>query len=480
MPLVLGIDLGTTTTTAIAVDTDTGKVSAKSTGSTASPVTHGDDRRKGRSEWDATELIADGMATLAVLVERLGPQAADVSGIGLTGQQHGMVMVDSERRPVTPFINWQDQRGNELIPGRDATWVTEARHRLGKDSLQRTGCRPNTGFMATTLFWMKETGCLPEGQACFLSDLFAAELTGKPIVSEPSMAGSAGVLNVSTRDWDSEAVAALGLESSLFPEVREASAPAGSLRKSVADELGLAAGLPVAISIGDHQASFVGSVADRRFSVLLNVGTGAQVAVFTSENRFEPPIELRPFPIEGNLLSNVGLAGGWSFQVIEQLIRGIGRDVFGVESEAPLYSALTELAATADAGSAGLICEPTFSGTRSEPERRGVLHGLSPQNLTTRNLIRSVIEGMATNHRAAWDQIVAVTGDRQSMLVGAGNALRENPVLASCVASAFSLTPLVTQHREEAAFGAALVGGVAAGVFASLDEAATIIAYASP
>lgn len=476
MSLLLGIDLGTTTTTAIAVDAESGKVAGKATGNTASSISTADDRRQGRSEWDATKLIADGMATVRKLTDQLGHASAEVVGIGLTGQQHGMVVLDSERRPVTPFINWQDQRGNDRIPGQEVTWVEKARHRLGDGSLHRTGCRPNTGFMATTLFWLQQNECLPEGRACFLSDLFGAELTDSTPVSEPSMAGSAGVLQVAARTWDRDAIDSLGLELAMFPDVREADIPAGSLKPSMAQQLGLPDALPVAISIGDHQASFVGSVANRKSSVLLNVGTGAQVAVYTDAHRFEAPIELRPFPIRGNLLSNVGLAGGWSFQVVEQFIRAIGRDVFQVESDASLYSQLTDLAAATESAS-GLTFEPFFAGTRANPERRAELRGMSAQNLTTGNLIRSLFEGMAANHRDAWDQIVALTGERQSQLVAAGNGLRENAVLAEAVTSSFGLTPVTTCHREEAAFGAALVGGVAANVFPDLDAASDLIAY---
>ena len=123
------------------------------------------------------------------------------------------------------------------------------------------------------------------------------------------------------------------------------------------------------------------------------------------------------------------------------------------------------------------MCEPLFSGTRSDPHRRGVFRELSTQNLTPGNLIRATIEGMAANQRDAWDEIVAVTGPRQSQLVGAGNGLRENSVLVDAVTSAFQLPPVLTRHREEAAFGAALVGGVAAGVFDSLNAATSIIHY---
>lgn len=474
MTLLLGIDLGTTKTTAIAIDADSGSILHRAAVASEGRL----DATGGRSEWDSGQLIACAVDCLRELVGQLGSRAADVEAIGVTGQQHGCVVVDAERTPLTPFINWQDQRGNEPAGSNGTTWVDLARERVGCDAIKRTGCRLNSGFLATTLFWMQHNDCLPiSGRANFLADLFVSELTETAPVSEPTMAGSAGVFDVTSRSWDAGAIAGLELPLDLFPTIQEAASPAGQLSRAVAELTGLRAGIPVAPAIGDHQASFLGSVADRSSSVLLNIGTGAQVAVFTDGFEFAAPIELRPFLISGNLLSNVGLAGGWSFQIVENLIRQIGRDVFKVETNAPLYDRLTELASQADSNCGGLSCVPTFTGTRSDPAQRGSLAGLSPQNLTPSNLFRSVLDGMATNYRGAWDQTVAVTGDRQTTLVGAGNGLRENRVLADAVASAFSLSPVVTQHREEAAFGAALTGAVAAGVFESLDLAGELIRY---
>jgi len=474
MTVLLGVDLGTTKTTAIAVDADSGEILHR-----AALASEGRrDSATGRSEWDAERLVECAIGCLRDLAGQLGPRTGDVVAIGVTGQQHGCVVIDAQRNPLTPFINWQDQRGNEAAASGNVTWVDLARERVGSDAIRRTGCRMNSGFLATTLFWMRENGCLPSGgRASFLADLFVGELTNTAPVSEPTMAGSAGVFDVTSRNWDNNAIAALGLSSELFPEIQEVSSSAGLLTAAVAGQTGLRAGIPVSAAIGDHQASFLGSVANRSTTVLLNIGTGAQVAVFTDGFDFAPPIELRPFPISGNLLSNVGLAGGWSFQIVENLIRQIGRDVFGVEADAPLYDRLTELASQADDDCGGASCVPTFTGTRSDPNQRGTFAGLSPQNLTPANLFRSVLDGMATNYRTAWDQIVTVIDSRQTQLAGAGNGLRENAVLATSVSSAFGLSPQVTQHREEAAFGAALVGAVSAGVFESLDQAGQLVRY---
>ena len=366
------------------------------------------------------------------------------------------------------------------MPGRGVSWVDEARNRCGEAAVQKLGCRLNSGFLGTTLFWLNEQGLVPRGsRACFITDLFVAMLTNGELQTDPSLAGSGGIMNVASRNWDDETVKSLGLNRDLLPAVKEADRPAGVIPETVA--IGLPTGTPISVPVGDHQASFLGSVADRRSSVLLNVGTGAQVAVFTDGTDFAPPVELRPFPIQGNLLSNVGLTGGWSFQVVENFVRQLGVELFGADADQLLYGSLTELAGKADPDAAGLRCLPTFSGTRSDPQQTGSFDGMTPQNLTPANLARSVLEGMADNYRNAWDQIVQITGTPPNVptLVGAGNGLRENPVLAESVARKFGSAAVVTQHREEAAFGAALVGGVAANVFSSLDEAGQLVRHQS-
>jgi sugar (pentulose or hexulose) kinase len=478
MSLLLGIDLGTTKTTCIAVDAESGQLVASVAKPTDGNITSDADRKMGRSEWDAAVVLQSGFDCLAEIVGHSSVVDHQFCSLGVTGQQHGMVLVDSNLKPLTPLINWQDQRGNELMPGRDVSWVEEARSRCGDGSLKKLGCRLNSGFLGTTLFWLNQQGSVPSnGRACFIMDLFVAMLTGCELQTDPSVAASGGMMNVATRDWDDDVLAGLEFRREQLPAVREADCPAGFASQSGVE--GLLSGAPVSVPIGDHQASFLGSVADRHSSVLLNIGTGAQVAVFTEGTGFEPPVELRPFPVHGNLLSNVGLTGGWSFQVVENFVRQLGVDVFGIEAEQPLYGRLTELAGQADADSQGLRCLPTFSGTRSDPLQTGSFAGLTPGNLTPANFARSVLEGMAENYRHALDQILEITGQptKPPTLVGAGNGLRENFVLAEAVARRFGTAAVATRHREEAAFGAALVGGVAAGVFSSLDEAGRLVRH---
>jgi sugar (pentulose or hexulose) kinase len=147
--------------------------------------------------------------------------------------------------------------------------------------------------MGVTLFWMKETGRLPAGRACFLMDYFGALLSATQPVTDATCAASSGLFHVEAGYWDSDSIGALGLPASLFPTVRLSGEPLGHLTPAMAAATGLPAGLPVFGGIGDNQASFLGSVADRDESLLVNVGTGGQVAIYTERYTFDPLLETR-------------------------------------------------------------------------------------------------------------------------------------------------------------------------------------------
>ena len=474
MPIVLGVDLGTTKITCVAVDAHSGAMLASESAVNDANITRDEDRAKGHSEWRADRILVAANRSLFGAAKQLGSRVNDVVGIGVTGQQHGVVLVDATTlQPVTPLINWQDRRALQMIPGGTSTWLQATRDAIGPDAWKQTGCWLQPGFMATTLFELRVRGELPSNAlALFIGDLFVATLTGQVPSTEPSSAGSSGVYDVRSRQWNNDAINALGLSRSLFPEIREADEPVGGLTPEQSRSTGLLAGTPVFAPIGDHQASFLGSVADCRNSVLVNVGTGAQVAVFTDGFNFTSPIELRPFPCGGNLLSNVGLAGGWSYQVLEQFFHSAGRSVFQVETDGKLYETMNRLAETIPPGADGLRCDPQFSGTRLDSTGRGSISGLSPQNFTAGHLARAVLEGMSRSLHDGFKAIHQITGCKPTTLVAAGNGLRENPLLARIVSEAFGLPMTFTRHREEAAFGAALVASVGADLFANVEEAA--------
>ena len=477
MAVIVSIDLGTTKITSLTLETDRGTILARGTALNDANVTPESDRAgpfgMGCRPHRRTRLPVPGRRCATA-------RRTTIRGSG--NRYHGTTAWHGRgRRPLAaPHAPHQlaGQAGARPDAGRRPNVSRRRGERLGEKAATRTGCRLHPGFSGLTLFWMKENGRLPAGgRACFIMDLFGGILAAVPPVTEPLCVGSSGLFNVRTRSWDSEAIAALGLPPSLFPEVREADQPVGPLAPAMAEKTGLPAGTPVFSPIGDHQAGFLGSLRDLHQDVLVNVGTGAQVAVYTEGWRFAAPVELRPLPLRHNLLSNVGLAGGWSYQILENFFRRISTDVFGLESDKPAYETLNRLAASVPPGCDGLVCDPHFSGSRADPTQRGAFAGVTPQNMTPGHFARAVLEGMARS-LADGLRYMAVSENRpHGRIVAAGNALCENAVLRDSVRDAFELPLCFTRHREEAAFGAAPTAAVGAGLFSSLEDAARLIEY---
>ena len=479
MSVVLGLDLGTTTVTALALAADSGDILARVTVPNGAETTLPEDKARGRSEWDAAAIAVTACACLRQAADRIGASWARLAGLGLTGQQHGCLLVDGERRPLTPLIGWQDRRGEEPFPGTDRSYTRQAASRFPDDYPGRTGCRLASGFLATTLFWLKARDQLPApATACFLSAYFASLLTETAPVTDPTFAASAGVYDVRADAWADDLLAALGLPRALFPEVRPSGSPLGTVTAAMAEATGLPEGLPVFVGAGDNQASFLGSVADRDETELVNVGTGGQVSVFSERLAYDPLLETRPFPGGGYLLACVGLTGGRTYALLERFFRQAGADLFDVADGRALFERMNRLAASAPPGADGLRCEPFFMGTRHDPSLRGGWTGVSAENFTPAHLVRALLEGMARALKSGHEAVARLAGGVRPQLVGAGNGVRENPLLARLVEEEFGRLLQVPHHREEAAYGAALLAGVGAGIFPDVASAGGPIRYA--
>ena len=473
--ITIGVDIGTTTITCLAWDFEQRRTLCSIGATNTAETTSTNDKRLGYSEWNAQQMVEDTIACLGKLVDKLQTKAADVAGIGITGQQHGVVILDNENEPLTPLVNWQDRRAEQTASD-GTTFVDHARKRLGESAPEHMGCRIAPGYMGMTLFWWKEHNQLPTGTCCFITDYFASALTEARPKSDSTMGASSGLLNVNHRRWDEDALAALELPKSLFPDLDEPTSQLGGLTSCHAEATGLKTGLPVFVGMGDNQAAFVGSVADPKNSLLVNVGTGGQVGAWCNRFVFQPPLETRPFPVHGNLLVNAGLCGGRSYAALERFFTAVGEQLFGIQSTDSLFTKMNQLAAQVAAGSDGLVCSPLFTGTRSEPHLRASFGGADPENFTPAHMTRALLEGMVEVFCEGGERIQSATGHKYTKLVGAGNGLRENEVLADMLTKAMQRDLMTPKHREEAAVGAALVAGVGCGICSDLDDAAKQIA----
>ncbi len=471
--MYIGLDIGTTTLSAVVLDTETGALLAQQT----TPNRAGNSPAPGRAELDMAELQRSTIDCLASIVADAPIDPAKIRGIGVTGQQHGVAFLDPAGLPVRPAITWQDLRGQQKIPGSNERYLQRMIAQAGGvEAFRRMGCLPAAGFLGTTLFWLHENNQLPlrPFTACFVPDAVVTFLTGAAPASDPTLAGSAGVFDIVANDWDWALLDRLGLPASLFPPVGVAGESAGGLVAEIAEKIGLPAGLPVGVALGDNQASFIGSVQEPATSLGINVGTGGQISARTDEFHFIPGLENRPFPGGHYLLIGGGLFGGRSYAYLLNFFRQSGEQLFGGATTDDLYERMTELAGAVAPGSDGLICAPFFTGSRVDPNLRASFTGLSPDNFTPGHFARALLEGMAEGFHRFGEQMAPVIGER-SPVVGAGNGVRRNRLLAEILAERFGAPLHVPALAEEAAVGAAIVAAVGQGEFASLDAATALL-----
>jgi len=493
MSIYIGIDLGSTSITAVAIDSRCGSVISVSSAAQGAEVTLPADRARGRSEWDIDRIGTIAIDTARELVGRLG-SGDEVVGIGVTGQQQGLQVLDAGSAVLGPYISWQDQRLREQAAG-DESWLALIGRQVGAESrppglpsLPNTGCPMVPGYTAFLLYWLARQSLLPSGaRATTVPEWFVGQLTATQPVTDPTDAVGWGVFDLVERCWNESLIEALGLRRDLFPELVPSCVLGGELSAQAAAAMGLPSGLPVAVAAGDHQCSFAGSVADFSTSAAINVGTGGQSTVYLRDldglgtrsfaGRHADSVaehgslELRPFLDGGYLLAGVGVVGGRTLRTLGEFFAAVGESVFGLAVDpASIYPRLIELAA-ADCEDRPPHFAPYFTGTRIDANAAGVLSQLRPGNFTPGQVARALFEGMADEFHRAYAEAVALGAGRRDRLVGSGNGLRLNPVLCSALESRFGMQVLFAAHREEAAVGAGLCASVASGECGSIAEA---------
>ena len=471
----LGLDVGTTTLTGLVLDVDTGEVVAVRTVPNTCEVTSTDDRTQGWSEWDAGRMAELAREVAAAAVAASGT----VDGVGVTGQMHGMVLLSEESNPLVPFVGWQDQRGTELVQEGSETYVSQMQALAEEAGALHRGCRPAVGYLGTTLYWMATNALLPEEPfvASFMPDFIVASLTDDRPVTDATNAAGSGFFDTVGRAWRGDLIDALGLSLDMLPEVLASCERAGGLSGDAARATGIPKGTPVAVACGDNQASFAGSVADYEETLLINIGTGGQVSARVPRPTPTEELEARPHMDGGYLLVGAGLVGGRSYAWLRDLFREVGAAFFGGTGDEDLYEMMNRLAAAAAPGAEGLRCEPLFTGTRKDPDRRGLWEGVGTSNFTPGNMARALLEGLVAQFRRLYGEMNVLGAGGRTRLVGAGNGIRKNALLREILSESFKMPMAVPAHTEEAAYGAALVAAVAEGAVGSLEEGGALIRY---
>jgi xylulokinase len=472
MPYLLGLDIGTSGAKALLCD-EQGRVVASATAEyplyTPRPLW---------SEQNPDDWWRGAKQALAAVVAQSGVDAAQIKGLGLTGQMHGAVFLDDQGQVLRPALLWNDQR--------TAAECDEITARVGASRLIELAGNPAlTGFQAPKILWLRNHE--PEhyarlAQVLLPKDYIRLLLTGQRATDASDAAGTL-LLDLRTRDWSDEILAALDIPRAWLPKVSEGPEVTGELLPDLAHELGLPAGLPVAAGGGDNAAAAVGTGIVRGGIVSSSIGTSGVVFAHADQIALDPQGRLHSFchaaPGQYHLMA-VTLAAGGSFQWLRNTF-SIADFGFWIENPPNpkskinnpklSYDDLTRLAATVPPGAEGLIFLPYLSGERTphlDPLARGAFVGLTTRH-TLAHITRAVMEGVTYSLRDGLE-IMRGLGLRTTEIRATGGG-GKSAFWRQMQADVFG-APVATLAAEEGpAYGAALLAGVAAGVFADVAAA---------
>ena len=402
-----------------------------------------------------------------VLVES-GARPAQIAGIGLTGQMHGLVLLDKDGAVLRPCIMWNDQR-----TGPQCAWITD---KVGpKRILQLTGNPVLPGFTAPKIVWVREHE--PEvyekvARVLLPKDYIRYRLTGD-FASEVSDASGTSLFDVGSRRWSEEMLEALDIPAEWLPECYESPVVSGRISQVAAEAAGLKAGTPVVGGGGDQAAQAVGSGIVEMGLVSVTVGTSGVVFASTDEFVVEPEGLLHAFchavPQKWHLMG-VMLSAGGSFRWFRDTLGRMEKEIAGLMGKDP-YELLTAEAARAPVGSEGLIFLPYLTGERCphpDPNARGVFMGLTLRH-NKAHLCRAVLEGVAYGLRDSLELMKKLGLEIHQIRASGGGA--RSDLWRQILADVLDTELVVINVTEGAAYGAALLAGVGGQIYKDVTEA---------
>ncbi len=449
MPCLLGIDLGTTTLKTAVVDAASGRVLAAA--EREHPIEQpgpGLAEQAPATWWRiAVETTRRALAEAAVAPE-------SVRGIGLSGQMHGTVCVDASGAPIRPAIIWADTRSSQEAEALRRE-IPPAEMAAAAPGL------PAAGFMGPTLRWLAEhePETLARTAAVLLpKDALRLMLTGAAC-AEPSDAASTWLFDIRRGEWSDTLLAWCGADRQLMPPVVGSGTAAGVLTGEAARALGLPAGLPVAAGAADMAAQALGYGLVQPGRALAIFGTGGQIFNPLDRPAVDPALRWYVFnhAVPGRWYAQAAiLAAGLSLRWLRDLLN------------AGDYDRLSALAAEVPPGAEGLIFLPYLAGERTphlDPAARGVFLGLRLHH-GPGHLARAVMEGVTF---ALSGCLALVTGPDTAVLASGGAT--KSALWRQIMADIFGRPVGLAGGAHHAPVGAALLAGVAAGLYTDVADA---------
>ncbi len=448
--MLLGLDLGTSSVKALLMAED-GTVLGEGSASYAVRAPRPGWAESTPEDWWGAVLEATGVA--------VGRRGAEVTALGLSGQMHGVVLVDEPGLPLRPAVIWADARsGAELA----------AYRRLDEDLGRRLANPPAVGMAGPSLLWLRDhepDAYTSARWALQPKDWLRMRMTGE-VATEPSDASATLLYDLPADDWSYAVVEELGLRTELLAPLIPSARVAGTLEGEAAGDLGLREGLPVAAGAADTAAAMLGTGLLRPGPVQLTVGTGGQVVT--------PKRAPEPDPHGRTHLYRAALPGLWySMAAIQNAGLALEwvRKVLGVS-----WKEVYEEAFAVPQGSGGVTFLPYLSGERTprfDPGARGAWTGFGLDH-TRGHLLRAALEGVAFALREALEALEdhGITAPELRLAgggTGGGSGGPWRQLLADVLGRPLGLLPDEISSVASAR-GAAFLAGLASGVYPTAED----------
>jgi xylulokinase len=455
---VLGIDVGTGGSRTVLLADEGSLIASATTDHQAFTSA-----RTAWAEQDPADWWKACQQSIKSVLSQSGVRTQQIASIGLTGQMHGTVVLDKDGRVLRPSIIWCDQRGEE-----ECEWLNQT---LGARHLLELTCNPAlTNFTLIKLLWIREHEpqvwsrvrhvLLPKDYVRFC-------LSGEYAIDVAEASGTL-MLDVVHRCWSQDLLHHVNIDIGLLPMVFESPEICARVSARAAQLTGLVEGTPIVAGAGDQAAGAVGMGITRPGTVSTTIGTSGVVFAATDRPALDPKGRLHTFchaiPNRWHVMG-VTQAAGLSLRWLRELFRT------EPELEPWSYQRMSEEAAMAPAGADGVLWGPYLMGERAphlDPNVRAGLVGLAAHH-TRAHVIRAVLEGVAFSLRDSLTIFEEMSLPVEKIRLGGGGA--RSPLWRQIQANVYNHSVEIVAAEEGAAFGAAILAGVGAGLWSGVDDA---------